>query len=122
MKTVFAAFALLVLSSSVAWAETDWSGIYRSFVGVRCEDPKTMAELLEAAKGLKFNDGGGATWAKTSDLRLARAETVGATANKLMCRVRFEYINRGSRKSQTGRYTIQIYNDGRWTTYFRPGT
>ncbi len=100
-------------------AEVDWTR-YGSFKSTRCDDPKTIADILESAKGLRFDNGGGRTLRGTNGIKITRAETIRATADKLVCQLRFSLVYRGTRQTMSGRYTIQIYSDGRWRTTFDP--
>jgi len=112
-------FAALLLTLAPASAETDWSK-YGSFVSTRCEDRATIADLLEALKGLTFNDGGGKTFANASKVEITSSVTLRATDRLLDCRLRIEALEGNRSNTYNARYVIRIYPDGRWNTQFHP--
>ncbi|WP_332688816.1 hypothetical protein [Devosia sp.] len=112
----FVAAALLIVPAN---AETDWSR-YSSFASTRCEDAGTIADILEALKGLSFNDGGGKTFANANHVEITRSTTLRATAGILDCRIRIEAFEGGRTNIYNARHVVRIYPDGRWTTQFHP--
>lgn len=104
-----------------AAAETNWSA-YGNFSSVRCEDAKTIADIKESAKGLKFNEGGGRVFVSVSNVKIISSTTVRATANMLVCQLRVRIVEGGGVRTFSGRHTVQIYDNGRWRTSFQPNS
>jgi hypothetical protein len=119
MLRLFVTIGLAVLSVTPAVAGTDWTK-YGSFTGVRCEDAKTIADIEEAAKELRFDDTGEYVSAKEGNLKVLKSTTVAATADRLVCNLRVRTYYDGSTQTYRGRYTVRLYPDGRWTTHFQP--
>ena len=46
--------------------------------------------------------------------------TVRATADTLICQLRLSYVYRGSRQTQSGRLTIQLFSGDRFHAEFNP--
>ena len=112
-----AATTLLLLSP--AFAETDW-GTYKSFAKTRCEDPATIADIKESLKDLSFNEGGGATFATASSVKITKSKTIKATANILVCQLTMSTIEAGTPYSYRSRFTITTKPDGSWRTLYQP--
>jgi hypothetical protein len=111
------AVATLLLAAP-ALAETDWSK-YGSFATTRCEDAGTIADIKESLKGLKFNDGGGATFGSASQVRIARSATVKATRNVLICKLTMRTVEGGKDFSYNARFTVTL-NGNQWRTLYQP--
>ena len=117
-STVLAALAGAALATPAA-AETDWAK-YKTFVGVKCEDKATIADIRESIKGLRFDDGGGQTFGTASSIRITGAKTVSASKGKLVCLVGFRTIEAGETYVYTARHTVWVNPDGSWRTHFQP--
>lgn len=111
--------AAAALFAAPAQAETDWAK-YKTFVGTRCEDKATLADIRESIKGLTFDDGGGSTFGTASSIRITRGKTVEATKGKLVCLVSFRTIEGGDTYVYTARHTVWVNPDGSWRTKFLP--
>lgn len=112
------AAAITALLLSPALAETDWN-TYRDFSKTRCEDAKTIADIKESLKSLKFNDGGGSTFGGASNVRIAASKTVKASKNILVCRLTMRTIEGGNNLSYNSRFTVTL--DGpNWRTLYQP--
>lgn len=106
-----------LLLTGPALAETDWS-TYGDFSATRCEDGKTIADMTESAKGLKY-DNGRPVFSFVSGLKVISSKTVRATRNTLICQVRISVVHDGSRHTYSGRHTVKLFSGGRWTTAFK---
>lgn len=112
--------ALLALClPTPALAETDWAA-YGSFKATRCEDRQTIADIRESIKGLKFNDGGGSTFALASSIQITRSRTLSATDKVLVCLLSFRTIEAGETLTYNARHTVWIEPGGNWRTEFMP--
>lgn len=110
MKRLFAIFAATLLLASPALARTDWAK-YKTFTNTRCENSKTVADMIETAKEFPiFHD--------LSRLKVLESKTVRATANTLACRVRLTVVYRGGNMFARGLYTIHIFPNGQWNANF----
>lgn len=105
------------LLAGPAAAETDWS-VYGDFSSTRCEDSKTIADMTESAKGLKYADGR-PVFSYVGGLKVISSKTVRATRDTLACLVRISVVHDGSRHTYTGRHTVKLFSSGRWTTSFK---
>lgn len=116
-------FAPIIVAAALfatpAAAETDWAA-YGSFKSTRCEDAKTIADIRESIKGLTFNDGGGRAFAMASSVKVLQSRTVKATANTLVCLMKFRTIEAGATYVYSARHTVWIEPDGQWRTLFQP--
>jgi hypothetical protein len=118
MQYLFGSIAVAaILLSGPALAETDWSA-YGDFSSTRCEDSRTIADMTESAKGLKYADGR-PVFSYVSGLKVISSKTVRATRNTLTCLVRISVVHDGSRHTYSGRHTVRLFSGGRWTTSFQ---
>jgi hypothetical protein len=119
LKIIAPAVIASALLVAPAHAETDW-GTYKSFANTRCEDDKTIADIKESLKGLKFNDGGGATFGSASKVRIVKSQTVQAATNKLVCQLSMRTMEAGQTYSYRSRFTVTTKSDGSWRTLYQP--
>ena len=119
MRRLLALLTLAALLATPALAEVDWKKKYGNFTNTRCEDPATIADLLEAAKGLRFANGT-RVFSEVKNVKVMKAKTRKATANTLNCTLAVQYTYQGQPQSLRGRYLITITPDG-WHTRFTPG-
>lgn len=118
-RTLAAIVVALSLLATPAVAETDWAK-YGSFANTRCEDKSTIADIRESIKGLRFDDGGGATFGTASSIRIVGSKTVSASKGKLVCLVKFVTIEAGDTYNYTARHTVWLEPNGAWRTSFDP--
>ena len=111
MLRLLTTLGLVAALATPAAADTDW-GAYKSFVGTRCESPKTMADMVEGAKSFPvFHD-------HISSLKLLIARTVRATATALVCRVRISIVYNGAGQQVSGTFAVHIFKNGAWRASF----
>ena len=104
-----------------AAAETDWTK-YATFVGVKCNAPKTVADIIEALKGHTYDDTGSAFMSYNSGVEILSAATLKTTRDQLICRIKLRSAFNGSFDTRTGTFTVLTYkNKTQWTTRFVPG-
>lgn len=116
MKIIASIFVALALSASPAFAS--WAG-HDTFKGVKCDDADVVKAMLAGAPHMKFANGGRAM-AGMNGLKITSAKTVKATADTLICQLRLSYVYRGSRQTQSGRLTIQLFSGDRFHAEFNP--
>ena len=104
----------LCAAPAIAAQQFDWS-TYKSFANTRCEAPKTIADMKQSAKGLRYNDGS-YVFPAASLLKVLGVKTIRATANTLACRVKVSVEYAGSARTITGTYTVHIFPNGDWNT------
>jgi hypothetical protein len=103
--TLAAAATALTLLAAPAFADDVWSS-YKDFTHTRCEAPKTIADMKEAAKAIPgFN--------ALFRLKVLSSTTVRATPRVLACRVRFTAIYKDGPHLFSGRYTIDLLANGK---------
>ena len=118
-RAVAAALIAGAAFATPAAAETDWAK-YKSFKGVRCEDKSTIADIRESIKGLRFDDGGGATFGLASSIRITRSRTLSATDTVLVCLLSFRTIEAGDTLTYNARHTVWLEPGNNWRTQFMP--
>jgi hypothetical protein len=116
LATAGLATALLVLPTQAAM---DWSK-YGNFSNVRCEDPRFIADMKEAAKSFRDNVTGVPLSQAVSDLKLISTHTLKATSDTLTCFLKVQYTQRGKVRTIHGRFIASVTN-GRSSTRFDVG-
>ena len=115
-------FAPIIVAAALlatpAAAATDW-GAYGNLSNVKCEDARTIAAIMESAKGLKFANGR-RVFNEVSNVKIITSRTVRATRNELVCQLKVRLVDGGAFRTITGRHTVHVYDDGRWRTKFQP--
>jgi hypothetical protein len=102
-----------------AQAAMDWSK-YGNFTNVRCEDPRFIADMKEAAKSFRDNVTGVPLSQAVSDLKLISTHTLRATNDTLTCFLKVQYTKRGKVRTIHGRFIASLAN-GRSDTRFDVG-
>lgn len=102
-----------------AQAAMDWTK-YGSFANVRCEEPRFIADMKEAAKSFRDDATGVPLSQAVSDLKLISTHTLRATNDTLLCFLAVQYTQRGKVRNIHGRF-IASFANGRSSTRFQPG-
>ena len=103
--TLIAATTALTLLTAPAFADHVWSP-YKDFIHTRCEAPKTIADMKEAAKAIPgFN--------ALFRVKVLTSTTLRATPRVLACHVRFTAVYKDGPRLFSGRYTIDLLANGK---------
>jgi len=98
--------------ASPAFAQTDWAR-YKTFANTRCESPKTIADMIEAAKGFPV-------FRRLNRLTVISSKTVETTPSFLECRVKLSVVGKGRQTFTGGLFTVHLFPGGQWNARFDP--